>query len=101
MDKLKQWLRPFLNFYVVVGVVALVWMVFFDLNSVVGRIERSKRITQMEQDLAHYRSEKDRLLESRMMLESNHEELERYARERYRMKKEDEDLFIIVDAKQE
>ena len=31
------------------------------------------------------------------MLESDAAELERFARERYRMKRDDEDLFILVD----
>lgn len=101
MKTLKQKIRPFLNFYLIVGVLAFVWMAFFDLNSLVGRYERAQRIERLEADLAYYVDGKEELLESTTMLESDEEELERFARERFHMKKEGEDLFIIVDSKKE
>ena len=97
MDKLKAKLKPFLNFYLIVGGFALVWMLFFDLNSVMVRFERSSRIGELEEDLAFYQQEKTSVQESRFILESDAAELERFARERYRMKKPDETLFVIVD----
>lgn len=99
MEKLRQQLKPFLNFYVIVGVFAMVWMVFFDQNNWLDRMERSTHIQQLEKDLAFYKSEKEKIQESRFMLESDAAELERFARERYHMKKDNEDLFLIVDPK--
>lgn len=99
MEKLKRQLKPFVNFYVIVGGFAMVWMVFFDQNNVLDRFERRAHIEQLEKDLAFYKSEKDQIQESRFMLESDAAELERFARERYHMKKDGEDLFLIVDPK--
>ena len=48
--------RPFLNFYVLVGGFAVVWMLFFDQNNVLDRIERGQRIRQIEAALAFYQS---------------------------------------------
>lgn len=99
MEKLRRQLKPILNFYVIVGVFAMVWMVFFDQNNVLDSLQRRSHIKQLEKDLAFYKSEKDQIQESRFMLESDASELERFARERYHMKKDNEDLFLIVDPK--
>ncbi len=97
MQKLKAKLKPFLNFYLIVGGFALIWMSFFDLNSLVGRYERSQRIGDLREDLSFYQEEKTSVQESRFILESDAAELERFARERYRMKKPNETLFVIVE----
>ena len=97
MKTLKAKLKPFLNFYLIVGGVALVWMMFFDLNSVMDRLDRASQIRSLEKDLAFYKQEKTSVQESRFILESDADELERFARERYRMKKPDETLFVIVE----
>ena len=97
MKQLKAKLKPFLNFYLIVGGFALVWMLFFDLNSVWGRIDRAGQISELEEDLAFYQAEKTAVQESRFILESDAAELERFARERYRAKKAGETLFVIVD----
>ena len=99
MKKLKAQLKPFLNFYLIVGGFALIWMLFFDMNSIMDRIHRSSQISALEEDLAFYKAEKTSVQESRFILESDAAELERFARERYRMKKPDETLFVIVDSK--
>ncbi len=91
-------LKPY-HFYVFVGGFALIWMLFFDLNSVWGRVETARQIRKLEEDLAFYQKEKLAVQESRFILESDATELERFARERYRAKKTDETLFVIVDPK--
>lgn len=98
MKKLKAKLKPY-HFYVIVGGFALIWMLFFDLNSVFGRFETARQIRELEEDLAFYQKEKSSVQESRFILESDAAELERFARERYRAKKSDETLFVIVDPK--
>lgn len=94
-------LKSFFSIYLIVGGFALIWMAFFDLNSLMVRMERSKRIRALEKDLAYYQQEKTSVQESRFILESDADELERFARERYRMKKPDETLFVIVDPEKE
>ncbi len=89
--------RRFVNFYTIVGSFAVLWMLFFDQNNITDQLERRQRLAQMEADLEFYNTEKTQIQESRYMLESEAEELERFARERYRMKRDDEDLYIIVE----
>ena len=95
--QLPRSVKIVLNFYTVVGGIALFWMLLFDQNNILDQFERRGRIRQMEADLEFYTSEKTQIQESRYMLESEAAELERFARERYRMKRDDEDLFIIVE----
>ena len=100
MQKLKRFLKYFRNFYLVVGGAALVWMLFFDRFNLIDRIKTDVRINTLEEDLSFYRSEKERLEEMRVVLKNDPDELERYARERYRMRRKNEDVFIIVSDKQ-
>lgn len=97
MDKLKRYLKPFRNFYVVVGGTALIMMLFFDRYNLISRVDTHFRIRELQSDLAFYKQEKQRLEAARVVLENDETELERFAREQYRMKKDDEDLFIIVE----
>lgn len=100
MSTLKAKLKPYL-FYIIVGFVAVVWMAFFDLNNLMVRFERSRQLAELEEDLSFYQNEKTAVQESRFILESDAAELERFARERYKMKKHDETVFVIVDPKTE
>ncbi|MEM6272198.1 MAG: septum formation initiator family protein [Bacteroidota bacterium] len=97
MNNLKRYLKVFKNFYLVVGGAALVWMLFFDRYNVVARIETQVRIGQLESDLDFYQQEKGRIEEARSVLENSPQELEKYAREEFRMKKDNEDLFILTE----
>ena len=96
MKKLRHILKYFRNFYVVTGLVAGIWMLFFDRYNVLARIETEFRIKRLDADARYYRKEKGRLEEQRLVLENDLDELERFARERYHMKRESEDLFVLV-----
>jgi len=100
MSNLKAKLKPYW-FYIIVGTVAFVWMGFFDLNNLMVRFERSHQLSELEEDLRFYQNEKVAVQESRFILESDADELERFARERYKMKKRDETVFVIVDPETE
>jgi cell division protein FtsB len=96
MKKFIKFIGYFRNFYVLTGTVAFIWILFFDRYSLIERIETEVRIQRLEADVQFYRDEKLRLEEQRLVLENDLDELERYARERYHMKKENEDLFLLV-----
>lgn len=95
MKKIGKLLPYFKNFYVVVGGVALVWILFFDRYNFMDRLQTQLRIKQLRSDLVFYREERDNIEETRNMLESDIGEIERFARERYMMKRQNEDLFLI------
>jgi cell division protein DivIC len=96
MKKLAKLLPYFRNFYVVVGGIAAIWILFFDRYNVVDRLGTEIRLQELRADLAYYKAERDDIEETRDMMESDMGEIERFARERYMMKRENEDLFLIT-----
>ncbi len=82
--------------YVYVGLAFLIWIVFLDQNNLFQQYKTYQEMQRMNQKEAFLDSEivKNRELVDR--LNSSPEELEKYAREEYWMKKEGEDLYIIL-----
>ncbi len=81
-------------YYVVTLVVFIIWMFFFDGNS----FGYHQKLNQEIEDLESWNEyHKKKIEEDRIMIEKlkNDDELERYARERYLMHKENEEIFII------
>ncbi len=95
---LKIW--PVLkNKYVITISVFGIWMLFFDQNNMVDRMRMSAEIRQLEDDREYYidQIEKDstRLHE----LTTDKDNLEKYAREQFLMKKKNEDVFVVIEEK--
>ena len=71
-------------------------MMFFDRNDVILQLKRIRdlnRLQQSEEVMAQKISDTKRELKQ---LKTNPETLEKYAREKYLMKKDNEDLFIVT-----
>ncbi len=90
-----KWYSYFLNKYTVVGIVFLVWMIFFDQNSVLIHQQLNKDIKALEDDKAYYQENLNEENEKLNNIKNNPAELERIAREKHFLKKPSEDLFII------
>ncbi|MDB5263803.1 MAG: septum formation initiator [Adhaeribacter sp.] len=56
----------------------------------------SKKLSELEDEKAHYQQRITEVQQDREELLSNAALLEKYAREKYQMKKPTEDLFIIM-----
>jgi cell division protein FtsB len=85
----------FKNKYFLVLIAALVWFVFFDQNNLIQQFRLHRQIREFRQEIEYYRHEIARDSIDIQKLRNNPEELERYAREKYLLKKENEDIFII------
>ncbi len=91
--KVLPWLK---NKYILTLIIFFVWMLFLDTHNLVDRFISMRQLSRMKHDREYYidRIEKD---SARMNeLRTNRENLEKFAREQYLMKKEDEDIFIII-----
>lgn len=77
-------------------VVAFIFiMVFVDNNSLIQRYEYNKKIKELQKEIKHYNQI---IEEGRLQLEelrSNDDNLEKFAREKFLMKKPNEDIFLI------
>ena len=71
------------------------WVIFFDNNSLIERTIQLRKLHQLENDIMFYN---EKIKDDRAKLEeleSNPANLEKYAREQFLMKKDNEDIFII------
>jgi cell division protein FtsB len=85
------------NKYFLVLVAALVWFVFFDQNNLIQQYRLQRQLHEFRQEIEYYKQQIALDSIDIDKLRNNPEELERYAREKYLMKKENEDIFIIQD----
>lgn len=87
------------NRYFVLTIAFTVWMIFFDQNSFFVHRELDKQIKLLEVDEQYYQEHLDTESEKLNQLDSNPAEIERIAREKHFLKKDDEDIFIIQQEK--
>jgi cell division protein DivIC len=86
-----------LNKYLIVFVAFAVWVTFFDEHSLIHRFGSYRRISLMEKELKFYQDEIKANRQKKNELQSSDENLEKFAREHYFMKRQDEDIFIIKE----
>ena len=94
MNKLLQVAK---NKYFIVTAFFLIWIGFFDQNDWVSRKSIDKEIKKLEDDKAFFTTEVIELQKEEKRLKENEEELEKYARENFYMKKEGDDVFVIIE----
>jgi cell division protein FtsB len=94
--KIWPWLR---NKYVLTIAVFSVWMLFFDQNNAVDRIRMGSEIRQLEDDREYYLEQIQKDSARLSELTTNKENLEKYAREQFLMKKSNEDVFVVIEKK--
>jgi cell division protein FtsB len=77
----------------------LVWMFFLDTNDLTVQYRLWNELSSMKSEKAFYQQKIKELEKERRMVIGNPALLEKYAREKYLMKKPKEDIFVIVDEK--
>jgi len=94
---LKILAKIFSNKYILTLLVFIAWLLVFDRNNLIDRRKYLKALTEMEDQKIYYiekiRHDSARLNE----LRTDAENLEKFAREQYLMKKDNEEIFVIVD----
>jgi len=86
------------NKFLLTGVLFVLWLIFFDPNSWIERISLYKNKAKLVKDKQYY---KEKIIKDSLELQdikSNKMNLEKFAREKYYMKKPNEDIFIIKKA---
>ena len=93
---LKFWHLPFMK-YAVTFVIGALLVGFVGENSVWAHMRNLQRISQLEDDIDDYNSRHQRDQLQLQRLDANPKAMEKIARERYFMKADDEDIFILSD----
>lgn len=75
-----------------------IWILFFDKNDILTQIERGNELTSLKKSKEYYSEQITQERKISEELQSNPATIEKYAREKYLMKRENEDLFIIQPA---
>ncbi|MDG4946224.1 septum formation initiator family protein [Weeksellaceae bacterium KMM 9713] len=90
-----KWYNYLLNKYFIVGLAFVVWMVFFDQNSYLLHKDLDDDIVNLREERAYFKAEIEKEQNHLDRMEKDPREYERLAREKYLMKKENEDIFVI------
>ena len=88
--------KIFTNKYLITGIAFAVWMMFFDRNDVPLQIRRIWDLNKLKQNEKIMALQISNTQKELGLLKTNPETLEKYAREKYQMKKDNEDLYIIT-----
>jgi cell division protein FtsB len=86
------------NKYMLSAIFFLVWMLFVDQRDFFQQRERKAELQKLEAKKRYYQEEIDKARKTLTDLQSNPAALEKFARERYLMKKEGEDIFTMEDS---
>lgn len=84
------------NKYFIVITALVVWLFFFDKNDVYTQIDLIKKCNKLKAERDYYLAEIESNKKQIQELQNNKESLETFAREKYLMKKDNEDVFVIV-----
>lgn len=87
------------NKFFLITVVFVIWMIFFDKNDLFSQYEYSQQLSKLEQERDFYKAETTRVNKDLDELTSDKAKLEKFAREKYLMKKDNEDVFLIEHEK--
>lgn len=89
--------RIFKNFYIVTLIIFLAWMLLLDSNNFVARYQLGSKLNSLEEEKEYYQEKIQEVRKDRDELFGDRESIEKFAREKYLMKKESEDIYVIVE----
>jgi cell division protein DivIC len=93
IEKMPPFLR---NRYLLTIIIFFVWLLLLDSNNLISRVREMKNLRKLKSEKEYYvqriEEDKRKLYE----LKTDNQNLEKFAREQYRMKKPEEDLYIIL-----
>ncbi len=83
--------------YTIVSLFFIIWVGFFDQNSWYEIIKKQRNLDRLKEKKEYFKNkiQKDQIYMKELI--SDKENLEKFARENYLMKKENEDVFIVID----
>ena len=93
---MSKLLKLFKNKYFVTTFAFVVWMLFFDKNDVLSQYEYRSEVKKLETEKEFYSREIEIIKKDLNELGSNLNTAEKFAREKYFMKKDNEDVFVII-----
>jgi len=97
VEHLKKLAKIFRNRYISATLLFIVWIVFFDQTSLIYDFRLTRKEHQMKAQEGYYKKQTQAATEQLKELQTDPANLEKFAREKYFMKKSNEDVYIFVD----
>lgn len=85
------------NKYLLAFIAFVVWMCFFDRYDITTQHSYYTQKKNLEEQKIFYESEIERIEKAIYNIQYDPNEIQRVAREKYKMKKSNEDIYVIVD----
>ncbi len=101
MKKASVLLKMVRNKYIMSVLAFLVWILFFDRNDMITQWERKKELQKLETSKAYYEAEIAVTQKELADLERDTRVLEKFAREKFFLKRPNEDVFIITESQEQ
>ena len=92
LTHIPSWLK---NKYLLTGAFFVVWMLIFDQKDILSAFDRRDKLNELENSQQHLKQLISESHQELDLLKNNAQSIEKYAREKYLMKKDNEDLFIV------
>ncbi len=96
---MKRLLALVKNKYFLVTLAFVVWMIFFDKNDLYTQYQSYKDVRALEKERDYCLKQTAQSNKDLDELTTDPQKLEKFAREKYLMKKDNEDVFVIVKKK--
>lgn len=100
--KLPRIIPPFIyNKYFLSASLFVVWMLFFDRNDVFTQLERKRDLAQIEESKTYFTEKIAEGKKFSTSIQTDAQAVEKFVREKYLMKRDNEDLFLIQPLEKE
>src|SRR5690242_8535860 len=98
LKRIKITIPKFLkNKYVIASIALFVWLIFFDGNDFFTQYSYRKKLKELEKEKEDYQVEIKKNLKDYQQRVSRKKNLKKFPREKNRIKKENEDIFVILE----
>ena len=94
MKQAKKWI---LNKYIITPFALFIWLLFFDSNDIISLLKSKAHLSDLKEEKVFYAKKIEESKTALTELSSDMQSLEKFAREKYYMKKENEEIFLIVE----
>lgn len=98
MIKFSHSYRLFKNKYAIFLLVFIVWILFFDRNDLFTQWSRKQELQKLENSTSFYGTEIAKTKKDLMDLNNKPAILEKFAREKFYLKRTNEDIFLVNDS---
>ncbi|MFM6976690.1 MAG: FtsB family cell division protein [Sphingobacteriaceae bacterium] len=93
---MNQFIQIIKNKYFLGSLAFVIWMLFFDRNDLFSQYEYRQQVNKLKAEKDFYAKETKQVEKDILELSTQPATLEKFAREKYLMKKPNEDIFVII-----